>query len=86
MLMEILHFYFIEKVAFLYGSVPPNVMKAEQRGGKHFSLFLLQLHELPGDITKIIQTGACLLLLPSCGTVLCFLSFANRKPNMDKLG
>lgn len=40
-----------------------------------------------GDATmKIIEIDTCLLLLLSCGTVLCFLSFANRKPNMDKLG
>jgi len=55
--------------------------------GNIFHSFFYNCENCQGDITKIIETGTCRLLLLSCGTaVLCFFSFANRKPNMDKLG
>lgn len=84
MLIEIFHFYQQRRVSLRDCiSAPLNVMKDEQREGKHFHSFF---YNCQGNITKIIKTGTCLLLLWSCGTLLCFLSFASRKPNMDKLG
>lgn len=61
-------------------------MRDDQREVECITPSSATLRVVRGMQQKIIEISTCLLLLPLYGRVLCFLSFANRKPNMNKLG